>query len=148
MVLICESMNCMYAYNMYIYDYRMFPSVLVRNNKWSAVFFSAHRHSNLGWCHTGLLPRWCRGWSGNQFFSLALRPNEVGSPLRAVAADPLCSLSNSFHVCRPQAGFRRENGYFPTMCPEPGVVSNFPRTPPRSPSLAGVKITHFRSRAR
>ncbi len=38
-------------------------------------------------------------------------------------------------VYRPQAGFRREIGYFLTICPEPGEWrSHYIRTPPKSPS--------------
>ncbi len=73
-----------------------------------------------------------------QLLPLALRPSEVGSPLRAVATDPLCSL-----CVAPRRVFERRivtsQRCVLNLCP---ATHYFPRTPTRSPTLAGVKISN------
>ncbi len=68
---------------------------------------------------TRLMPRWCRGLDATNFFFWCR--NQARSDLRSgrLIQD---ARSDSFRVRRTQADYWRENGYFPLICPEPGVV--------------------------
>ncbi len=98
-----------------------------------------------GYCHTGVAVgqvtnffRWRRGQARSN-----LRSGRLPQILYAH--------THSFQLRRPQAGFLREIGYFPTMCPESGIIIFSPghhRGVRPWQGSRSATITHFRCRAR